>query len=521
MNAHPEALATQAAPDVCMLVEGTYPYVPGGVSAWVHDIILGHPELTFSILNIGSHAGVYKQPRYALPPNVLRLDQLYCQDATPFPPQGAARNAIECTIRKLRGEPLRRSPSRVLAALRRLHLENTVDDQLLTDLACGDFTAGELLHGHEAFELICELAERVALGAPFLDLFWHFRAIHVPMLRLLAAAPVPARCYHAVSTGYAGLVGAVFSLKTGRPLVLTEHGIYSRERDMELARANWIKDQPEGASEPSLALSPSPLRRLWSHSFRGLAGLAYHRASRIVTLSDINRRRQIEDGAPAAKISIVPNGVDVPAESPPGPGEAELSFVGLATPPLRVGFVGRVVPIKDVVTFIKACDLAMHTTKLDVRIIGPVEEDASYANRCRDLVATLGRQESIKFLGPQPPHLIYADLDVVVLTSFSEGQPLVILEAYAAGLPVIATDVGACREMIEGQESADQALGPSGIVTRVATAADTAAAMVRLASDPALRRRFGQAGRRRVGAFYRRRDMIESYRTLYREMVMP
>jgi glycosyltransferase involved in cell wall biosynthesis len=123
------------------------------------------------------------------------------------------------------------------------------------------------------------------------------------------------------------------------------------------------------------------------------------------------------------------------------------------------------------------------------------------------------------FTGPQPAHLIYSDLDVVVLTSFSEGQPLVILEAYAAGLPVIATDVGACREMIEGRSGADRLLGGSGFVTRVGTASETAAALVRLARDPPLRRRLGRAGRKRVLGFYRRHEMIESYRGLYREMV--
>jgi glycosyltransferase involved in cell wall biosynthesis len=107
----------------------------------------------------------------------------------------------------------------------------------------------------------------------------------------------------------------------------------------------------------------------------------------------------------------------------------------------------------------------------------------------------------------------------VVLTSFSEGQPLVILEAYAAGLPVVSTDVGACREMIEGRLAEDRALGPSGIVTRVATPTDTAAALVRLARDPDLRRAFGAVGRKRVGQFYRRRDMMESYRLIYEAMV--
>jgi glycosyltransferase involved in cell wall biosynthesis len=184
-----------------------------------------------------------------------------------------------------------------------------------------------------------------------------------------------------------------------------------------------------------------------------------------------------------------------------------------------VGFVGRVVPIKDVISFIQACNLAMADVVLDVRIIGPIGEDPAYVRRCVTLVETLGLTSSVVFTGPQPAHLIYSDLDVVVLTSFSEGQPLVILEAYAAGLPVIATDVGACREMIEGRSAPDRLLGGSGIVTRVGTASETAAALVRLARDPALRRRLGLAGRKRVVGFYRRQDMIESYRGLYREMV--
>jgi glycosyltransferase involved in cell wall biosynthesis len=109
----------------------------------------------------------------------------------------------------------------------------------------------------------------------------------------------------------------------------------------------------------------------------------------------------------------------------------------------------------------------------------------------------------------------------VVLTSFSEGQPLVILEAYAEGLPVIASDVGACREMIEGRLAEDRALGPSGIVTRVAAPKETAAAMVMLAKDSRLRRRMGMAGRKRVTTFYQRREMLAKYRALYGAMVSP
>ncbi|HSY39836.1 MAG TPA: GT4 family glycosyltransferase PelF [Polyangia bacterium] len=522
--------------DVCLLVEGTYPFVSGGVSSWVHDIILGHPELRFAVLNVGSHPGAYGEPRFQLPDNVVGLHRVFCQETARPPLDGAARADLREQIRSLRTTvDTRAQPSRVLAGLRRMHLDGEGDSEaqqsILDDLATNDLALDELLYGRASFDLLTQLSDRAAAEAPFLDLFWHFRAIHVPMLRLLSAPVVPAACYHAIATGYAGLLAAVWSRRTRRPLALTEHGIYAREREMELARADWIREAAEtddggfGLRTATWAPHVSPLRKIWSGFFRALSRLAYAQAGRIVTLSEVNRVKQIADGAPAAKIDIVPNGVDLPDDAPPlaaandNDNDApDDDLIELRPAPLRVGFVGRVVPIKDLITFIRACDLALHSVDLEVRVIGPMEEDAAYATRCRDLVARLGRGAQIAFVGPMPPAAIYGDLDVVVLTSFSEGQPLVILEAYARGVPVIASDVGACREMVEGRAAADREIGPSGFVTRVATPKETAAALVRLARDPKLRRRMGEAGRRRVAAYYQRRDMLASYRALYAAM---
>jgi len=527
--------------DVCLLVEGTYPFVSGGVSSWVHDIILGHPELRFAILNVGSYPGSTGPSRYELPPNVVGVHRVFCQDEAPAPLDGRQRAELREQIRALRAAvDARPRRARVLDGFRRLHVDEPaaaglghaaraeVSRQILVDLAADDLSLAELLHGRPSFDLLTDIADRVAPEAPFLDLFWHYRAIHVPMLRMLGAPLVPAACYHAVATGYAGLLASVWSHRTGRPLLVTEHGIYAREREMELARADWIRDEQDGDGGVGapLALATwaprvSPLRRLWSRFFGALSRLAYAQADRIVTLSEVNRKKQLADGAPPAKIDIVPNGVLLPA-GPPADDDLppdDDGVLALPTRRLRVGFVGRVVPIKDLVTFIRAADLALRQVDLDVRIIGPSEEDPSYAARCRALVAMLGRGTSITFVGPMPPERIYPELDVVMLTSFSEGQPLVILEAYARGLPVVATDVGACREMIEGRTEEDRRLGPSGIVTRVATPKDAAAALVRLARDPRLRRRMGAAGRKRVAAYSQRRDMLASYRALYTELV--
>ncbi len=488
--------------DVTLILEGTYPYVAGGVSTWVHQIIGAYPDRQFSLLHIGPHPGAYTKPLFTMPSNVAELHEVHCRGA-----EQVGRRVNPRLERSRRG-----APSRVLAAIRRLHLTDVVDDSMIADLAAGDLTMSEFLHGEETFELLRgELYEKHSPGAPFMDFFWHFRSMHIPLLRLLAGGCPKANIYHAVSTGYAGVVGAVESYKTGKPLVVTEHGIYAREREMELSRATWIKDDDSRKSMKCQQVSP--LRRFWSHYFRMLSKIAYHQATRLVTLSEANRMKQLADGASSAKITVVPNGVKGAALALPA---AEV--VEEKRTKMRVGFVGRVVPIKDVITLVRAVSLAKEQVEMEVWIIGPQDEDAAYAQRCRTLVDTLGLQETIKFLGPQPVAEIYPKLDVVLLTSLSEGQPLVMLEAYANAVPCIATDVGACRELIEGGNTADCALGPSGIVTRVANPTATAAALVKLARDPELRVRMGKAGLARVTARYQLHQVVASYEHLYASM---
>jgi polysaccharide biosynthesis protein PelF len=483
---------TSAPADVTLILEGTYPYVAGGVSSWVHQILCSCPDRRFALLHIGPHPTAYTTKLYELPPNVTELAEIHCQ--------GAAGP-------KQRTTPSRKSGPRMLRAFRRLHLSDHVDDELIADLSSGDLEMNDLLHGDSTFGLVRELYAATSADAPFMDFFWHFRAMHIPLLRLLSA-PVPkSAAYHAVSTGYAGVVGAVASHREKRPLVVTEHGLYARERELELARAAWIRDVGGDMG----GTRPSPLRKLWSHYFRMLSKIAYHQATRLVTLSEANRKKQLADGADPRKAEIVPNGVD-PSIGKPRSGDK-------VTRPLRVGFVGRVVPVKDVITLIRACAIAREEIDLEMWIVGPEKEDPTYAKRCHALVASLGLEDTIRFMGPQPVHDIYPQLDVLLLTSLSEGQPLVILEAYAAGLPIIATDVGACRELIEGGDAEDRALGPSGITTRVASPSDTAAALVRMARQPELRAAMGRAGSARLTARYQLSRVVDTYKAIYHNMV--
>jgi glycosyltransferase involved in cell wall biosynthesis len=448
------------------------------------------------------------------PANVVTFTDLYCRE-----PLARGRDAADLQ-RVARAErhfhANTRGSSRVLHGIRRLHLGDPIDASLLDDLAGGDLSVGAFLHGRASFELTMELYERLAPGASFLDFFWHFRSMHLPLVRLLGAEPPAATMYHALCTGYAGLLAAVWSHRTGRPFLLTEHGIYARERILELDRAAWLgatrdghrSDRTHGAADSATA---SALRKMWIRFFRALARCAYARASSVVSLCEASRARQIADGAEADRTLVVPNGIDFDGFR----SQVETPFRTTERRPVRVGFVGRLVPIKDIITFIRACSLASRLVEIDVRIFGPTDEDPRYARRCRRMVAKLGLERVIRFEGARPVERIYPEIDILVLTSFSEGQPLVMLEASAAGIPVVASDVGACRELLEGQSDVDRRLGPSGIVTRLAAPEETAAAIARLARDPKLRHRMGAAGQRRVSMFYRKGATVSMYRTLY------
>ena len=131
--------------DVTLILEGTYPYVAGGVSSWVHQLLHAYPERTFSLLHIGPQPGAYEEPLYELPDNVLSLEEIHCRGQ-----ERVHRRWSQRTVETRRaGER-----SRVLAAIRRLHIEDRVDDELLDDLAAGDLSIAEFLHGDAVFDLL-------------------------------------------------------------------------------------------------------------------------------------------------------------------------------------------------------------------------------------------------------------------------------------------------------------------------------------------------------------------------------
>ncbi len=126
--------------------------------------------------------------------------------------------------------------------------------------------------------------------------------------------------------------------------------------------------------------------------------------------------------------------------------------------------------------------------------------------------------ETIKFLGRVQIGEYLGRIDVMVLTSISEAQPLVILEAAAAGVPTVATDVGSCRELLFGHPDEEPNLGPGGAVTPVGAPVVTAKEIVKLLRDRAWWQQCSDAMRVRVRKHYNKADIFGQYRALYRDL---
>lgn len=477
--------------DICLILEGTYPYVEGGVSSWTHELITRQSDKTFHILSILPRDGEVVK-KYTLPSNVVGHTDVRLQKL----PNRGVRN------------------SRSLAALEAPLNNLTVGHAGLKDMEhvmrmMGQFTVRpgdyELLDSEEAWELMEDMYEMSFPENSFLDYFWSWRAIMGGLYSILLADLPEANAYHALSTGYAGLFAARAKLETGRPVIITEHGIYTNERRIEVASADWLE---ENVSR-SLTIDETRrnLRDLWMETFTNYSRIAYAAADEIITLFAGNQISQREDGAAHEKMKIIPNGVDV-------------QHFGAVrrTPHDRptIALIGRVVPIKDIKGFIRTCAMLRdHLPDLRAYIMGSKDEDEVYGQECEDIVRHFSLEETVIFTGQVKIEDYLPEIDLIVITSISEAQPLVILEAGACGIPCVATNVGACSEMILGMAEEEPKLGAGGAVVPLSNPTATADAIFALLTERDYYKACSDAIRARVATYYTKEQQHAAYHEVY------
>ena len=207
---------------ICMVVEGCYPYVVGGVSSWVHGLIQMFPEYKFVLLTIIANRSMSGKFVYELPPNVEEVHELYLDD------DEWGRKHHERMNRK------------EYRALRSLILNQKTDwETLFHWFQKSRVSLNGLLMGEDFFQAVMDYYQLNYSQVVFSDFLWMMRSIYLPMFLTMKMKLPKADLYHCVCTGYAGIIGSMAKCLYGSRLLISEHGIYTREREEELVRAKW------------------------------------------------------------------------------------------------------------------------------------------------------------------------------------------------------------------------------------------------------------------------------------------
>lgn len=471
---------------ISLITEGTYPTAQGGVSVWCDQLVKGMAEHRFAvhaIVGTGVEPEVWpRRPNvqsvthHALwgpqtPASHRRGDRRRVREAyaalldAVFLPDPAALDDFAGALRALDGCARRGGLTSGITA------PDTI--RLMLDHWRRQPVPGRPMRDGDAIP-----AATVDDAVRVTRLFEHF-------LRPLGTETGDADLVHAVSNGLSGLIALSAKWRHSTPFLLTEHGIYLRERHIEY-RANG---------------APFAVRATVLRFFALLTTVTYRAADIIAPASDYNSRWQVRHGAANAEITRIYNGIEpdkfLPSPEPEQP---------------TVSWIGRITPIKDLETLLTAFRL-IHEQLPDarLRVFGSAPAgDEEYLARCRTLATRLGLDGRVTFEGRARAAVdAYRAGQVVALSSTSEGFPYTVLEAMATGRATVSTDVGGVRE----------AVGPTGVVVPPRDPAALADGCVRLLGDTRLRQRMAAHARRRVRRRFTVTEFLQAYRLLYRILV--
>ncbi|NLT53966.1 MAG: GT4 family glycosyltransferase PelF [Actinomycetales bacterium] len=495
---------------VALVTEGTYPHAHGGVSVWCDQLVRGMPEHEFQLLAITGTAT--EDPVWALPPNVTGVVTVPLWG--PWPDRPGGQDGRRATgPRWPWSRPIRTLPDRPPAGVVGGILTRFVEALLTPDPVAAVPVFRQALDawsriaaGHDmereltSAEFVTLLLDRWSAdetadqwggardGYPRVGDAVTASQLIAHALRPLAVEPPRVDLVHLVANGIAGLVGLSATWRHGVPYVLSEHGIYLRERYLA------YRDSPY----------PWPVKWVMLRFYRLLTATVYAEAALVAPGNLYNRRWEQRDGVPAEAIRTVYNGVD----------PDEFALVGTEPEVPTLAWVGRIDPIKDLATMLRAFAL-VHERAPEVRLRvfgGTPRGNEPYRAAMEELAAELGITGSVTFEGRVPSiRDAYAAGHVVVLTSISEGFPYTVIEAMSSGRATVSSDVGGVAE----------AVGDAGIVVPPREPEAVARACLSLLTDDARRRRLAARARCRVVELFTLDRSIDAFRAIYADLGTP
>ena len=505
--------------DVAIVMESTYPYLKGGVSAVVHDIITGNPDLTFGIIHITWDSHSPRKDLYGMPDNIAWVKVLYLSMEEHQEDFLRARPRDLHMNRRQRRELSRR----ILGAL--LSLAQDGQTEPLWDLISEGLSASRrypvwaILGTREFMEAYHDMMPD--LGMSMTDIFWCLRDFFSLAYAVLAE-PVPrAQVYHAHTTGYAMLLGVNAAREHGTKVLLTEHNLYVRDTvntllerrlDLNVRLTDYRTFDVTGRE------------RMWMAWWLEMGRLCYPYAYASTYLYPRAITEANELGGDSGRAIVIPNGI-VTSEFDASYAARlaaieEIKKEGADKHLWKLVYIARVVPIKGLLDMIDSVRLMVDRgLNIHLDVCGPTEHMPSYFEQCLTRIVEQGLESVITIRGTVKVRELLPEFDLFVLPSYNEGLPVVSLETMGAGIPTVSTDVGAVRSVVEDLIVTDdgQTWDPCGIIIEPGDPAVMADKVQEVISDVELYERLSLNARGRVEAAYDLVKVNASYNKIYRQ----
>ena len=517
-------LAAQRYPDVdvAIVTESTYPFLTGGLSAVVHDIVKGNQDLSFGIIHITWDRDSPHEDLYGMPDNVRWLRPVYL-----------SMQEHRDDFTRLKPTSLRMGPRA------RTLLSHSIFDAV-ESIVAGDMEPMWSLYDDGinprtrsyplwavlgSREFMTAVRERLNLDLPLANTFWLLREFFSLICAVLGDEMPRARVYHAHTTGYAALLGAAAARAHGKKFLLTEHNLYVRDTINTLLERNMAL--PVTALDWR-TMDVSPIERAWMMWWIEMGRFCYPSAEAITYLYPKAILEGADLGTPVEKSIVIPNGIvvrDFYAVWQKRQQVIRRIVADDGRRTWRLVYIARVVPIKGLADLIQTIHQLVQRgiTNIHLDILGPTEHDPDYYRLCREKARRLGVEDYLSFRGTVNVRAMLSDFDILVLSSYNEGQPIVALEAMAAGVPIVSTDVGGMAQLIDDELTTPggRTWGRCGYLVPPISAGRTerlADALQALMNDPEAYARMAHNARGRVWSFFQLEDAMGAYNHLYREL---
>ncbi|MFN3639353.1 MAG: GT4 family glycosyltransferase PelF [Flavobacterium sp.] len=486
--------------DVMLILEGTYPFNGGGVSTWAHMLCNEVKNANFTLYSI--NADFESKTKYELGINVSSVIQVPLW--SPLEPQEMVEygkkfheiidlkekkdyKKIEKKFVPLFSELLQLiySERRSVKALddviykmwkyfQKHDYKKTMSSEAVWRAFC--YTVGEFDNQIETQK------------ATLFDLTSAMRWIYRFLIPLSIEVP-QSDISHLTISGFPVIPALVLKYKFGTPLVVTEHGVFIRERLLAI-----------NSSEYSFFL-----KKMLIQLSESITELVYYKADMILSVNEFNKKWELLYGASSSKIEVIYNGID-PDEFKPMPKPVHLKNVP------TVVAAARIFELKDVITMIKSCAVVKEQIP-NVRFLVYGDKTAvpEYTFECEKLIDELQLKDNFILAGyHNNPRELFAEGDLSILTSISEGFPYTVIESMSCGIPVVATDVGGVTEALTSD---------CGFICKPKDHNEIGNRVIELLLNEDLRIEMGKNARKRVIDNFTIDKFVDAYEEVYDKVV--